>query len=519
VRIVIKVVGVLTLLGSQSVFAACSGSGTSFTCTAGSTIANVQSAISAASDGATISFAAGSYSWTSGGIELSPTKGVTLLGAGASSTIVTVGGNSFIAMNGTLSGNNTKNYRISGFTFQNGSNLGIWLYGPGTLNNLRIDHNTFSNWAVGGIPIFLGETGSAAKFFGVIDHNTLKGPNNFMMLKVLGTGNPNLWSSSVRGTSNNLFVEDNTLNFDSASDLGSGCLDAWNSAAVVFRYNTTNNCLLTAHGTTHGGGTVNFEAYGNTLQRVGGDATWNDGTRLIHHQGSGEITIFGNTFVHSGTISGSAISITHYRSADPGTAGYSTSLGRCDGSSSRDGNLTPQSTYYGYPCWMQPGRAPNGGSPGYGKLSPIYAWQNVDNSNGGRVPAAIDDPWGGTPNPTTHIVANRDYYNAVSASAQTSSTSPFNGTSGMGFGTLANRPTSCTTSSLESGGGVAYWATDQGQWNTNTSGADGQLYKCVATNTWAVDYVPYQYPHPLQGSASVPPSPPAAPSGLQATVR
>ena len=38
-----------------------------------------------------------------------------------------------------------------------------------------------------------------------------------------------------------------------------------------------------------------------------------------------------------------------------------------------------------------------------------------------------------------HIKPNRDYYDAVSNQQQTSPSSPFNGTSGMGFGTLANR--------------------------------------------------------------------------------
>ena len=40
---------------------------------------------------------------------------------------------------------------------------------------------------------------------------------------------------------------------------------------------------------------------------------------------------------------------------------------------------------------------------------------------------------GGSPDyVSNHEQANRDYYNEVSASAQTSTTSPFNGTSGMG---------------------------------------------------------------------------------------
>ncbi len=88
-----------------------------------------------------------------------------------------------------------------------------------------------------------------------------------------------------------------------------------------------------------------------------------------------------------------------------------------------------------------------------------------------------------------HLKADRDYYNAVSASEQSSPTAPFDGTTGMGFGTLANRPPTCTTNDLEEGGGVGYFATDDGP--------DGTLYRCSATDTWTVWYRPYAYPHPL----------------------
>jgi hypothetical protein len=101
---------------------------------------------------------------------------------------------------------------------------------------------------------------------------------------------------------------------------------------------------------------------------------------------------------------------------------------------------------------------------------------------------------------TNRIASDRDYY-AQASGIQTSPTSPFDGTSGTGWGTIANRPATCTT-------GVGYFATDQGSWNTSTSnpygvqqnGADGVLYKATAPNTWTLYYTPYTYPHPLQGT-------------------
>jgi hypothetical protein len=477
-----------SLMLALPAYAACSGSGTTWSCSAGTTASQVQSAVDSASDGATISFAAGSYSWS--GINLSNAKGVTLRGAGAGATVVNAGA-SVISMS-DLSGNNTKLYRITGFTFQNApANLIIWFYGSGTMNNLRIDNNVFSNFAIGSIAIFLGESSSTGKFYGVVDHNTFSGNDNFVAFKYLGPGDPSNWSSALRGTSQNMFVEDNNFNFTKASDLSSGCVDVWRAGALVFRRNSVTNCLVTAHGVSHGT-TVNFELYGNTLKRTAGSGYWEDGTRQFHHQGSGEIFAWGNTFVHTGTIGG-AIAITHYRSASSGAAGYSSSLGQCNGSSSIDGN---RSGALGYPCWFQPGRAPGAGAPGYGNLSPIYAWMNVDSSTGGKVPVEIENPWGeSNPSVFDHIKPNRDYYDAVSAVAQTSATSPFNGSTGMGFGTLANRPTTCTTNASEAGGGVGYFATNQG--------SQGTLYRCSATNTWTVQYVPYTYPHPLVSGGGV----------------
>ena len=65
--------------------------------------------------------------------------------------------------------------------------------------------------------------------------------------------------------------------------------------------------------------------------------------------------------------------------------------------------------------------------------------------------------------------------------------------------------------------GVAWWATDQGSWNTSTTeshsdspGEDGVLDKCTATNTWTNGYyTPPRYPHPLVTGGSIPTTPPA----------
>jgi hypothetical protein len=91
---------------------------------------------------------------------------------------------------------------------------------------------------------------------------------------------------------------------------------------------------------------------------------------------------------------------------------------------------------------------------------------------------------------TGRTIANRDWYTDNGAGMQTSPSSPFNGTSGVGWGTIANRPSTCTPH-------VGYWATDQGNWNQSSIAGQGELFVCTAINTWGLYYMPYPYPHPL----------------------
>lgn len=133
-------------------------------------------------------------------------------------------------------------------------------------------------------------------------------------------------------------------------------------------------------------------------------------------------------------------------------------------------------------------------------LDPDYEWMDAPTHiNGLPIRAEI-----------SHLLKNRDYYNeGINQTAQTNATSPFDGTTtiGVGHGTRANRPTTCTT-------GVIYFSTDQGSWNTAPGGLQGVLDKCTSTNTWTnAVYVPYTYPDPLDSGnspASTPVPSPAA---------
>lgn len=123
-----------------------------------------------------------------------------------------------------------------------------------------------------------------------------------------------------------------------------------------------------------------------------------------------------------------------------------------------------------------------------------YQWLNT--LNGVTVTNVVNGAY-------DNIVENRDYFQHTNA---------FNGTSGIGIGTALQM--AAITPTLTN---CAFWVTDEGFWNANHAGADGQLYKWNGA-AWALHFTPYSYPHPL--ASTNPPSPPptpTAPSGLTAT--
>jgi hypothetical protein len=87
------------------------------------------------------------------------------------------------------------------------------------------------------------------------------------------------------------------------------------------------------------------------------------------------------------------------------------------------------------------------------------------------------------------VAVNREYYSQTQAASCVASGAC---TGGVGQGTFAQLPTSCTV-------GVAFWVTDRGgDWNTLGGGAnDGALYKCTDDSplTWTLFYTPATYPH------------------------
>lgn len=480
---------IVAIIAAGTAFAACSGSGTTWACTAGTTIAQVNSTLSSASDGATLTFASGSYSWGTS-LSFSISKGATLICETPLGCVVS-GATLWQWANW---GTTNKLYRISGFDFTSPGAYFLWLYGTGsstaTLTQLRFDHNRLTRATGATDVIAFGETtGANTLVHGVIDHNTFRTTSGHSRWIVNYAQSDTTWPASSAGTVNNLFIEDNTFNDQCLTNSGNAALDTdGGKIPWVVRYNTFTNARIEHHGYYWSfQGPSSSEVYGNSITMTCG-ADVLDGTYSIKHQGSGEWYVFNNTVTPS-SGKGNPHIPQNYRSFYDNSA-----PGQCDGTDSEDGNRTPLATYRGYPCNRQPGR------DGSGTLKPQYYWNNKWSDNT-AISLNVSCPTQAVPNYCPqHLVENRDYYQG-GVVAQTSASSPFNGTVGTGFGTLARRPTTCTPTSeaLDAGnGGVGYFATDQG--------AQGTLYRCSATNTWTVAYTPYTYPHPLAATGGTAPT-------------
>jgi len=374
-----------------------------------------------------------------------------------------------------------------------------------------------------------------------------------------GCGDASWAAPSTVGTASSLYFEDN-LFVDEGTGFTYGS-DGWGGARAVYRFNQLNNVVLSFHGTESSGrtrGVRQLEYYRNSIHFtavISDPMSTRGGTGLAFHNfsttsGGGFLTrpfAFSNyrsgcpngasdcnslwwrcdlVTLGAGNLTSSGTTATvQYNGAAP-VAGQNSSFVKVVGANEANYNGTflitgVSGTTFTY---TMPGTA---SSPATGTITVSSPWDQNSESNGYRCldqpgagqgdligsgadptprvwPNQILDPWyvfsnylNGAKQTTggafpAVVVLNRDLYEHVAS---------FNGTVGVGEGLRASRPAGCTT-------GVAYWSTDGGSnWNTSTTethsstpGEDGGLDKCTATNTWTNDaYVPYTYPHPLQG--------------------
>jgi hypothetical protein len=509
----------------------------SATITASSVAYNdVIAAMALATSGDTVQIPAGSNNWTSGTNWTVPAS-VILKGAGTSATgggdqtIIVDNYNSTSPLLGlTLGAGNS--FRMTGLTIQSGPSLtdgtrkdsGTLAFFGTNNTQIRIDHchfNFTSNANYQAIALWGG--------FGVMDHceillGQINGIYTYNGRKSNDTVGNWEWQLPLSpGSADAFYIEDNILSGEpSWTAYQTRLVDANSGSKLVIRFNTIDEMVVyDEHGTGHAlndRGPILAEVYGNAVTSPLALAEPHF-SAMSKQTGTG--LFFGNTWdeIYKHIYSFHVIRKSndpYVQTATPGGWGYAGTTFNGVGSMWDGGTALGTDTALGYPALDQPGRGPGDLIVGLNPdnktnaalaalswprqaLTPIYLWNNT---------GAVAPGFGGTlvfDNSGGRVVADRDYYLPASG-VQVSSSSPFNGTSGVGWGTLANRPTTCTT-------GVGYWATDQGSWNQSTSnpygvqqgGADGVLYVATATDTWTLYYTPYTYPHPLQGATALAP--------------
>jgi hypothetical protein len=478
---VIFVTCLLTILSSQLVYAACTGSSPTWTTTPDYT--SVQTCVTSASSGDKINITAesGSATWPANAVTVPAGKNLIINGPGTANLTINITG--YFAL--TFENNASRVTNLAFVSPLDSKYTAIQVKGQGW----RVDHCSYHSIesmssTTAGEFVNANSLNETVQPFGLVDNNIIvngkvvvNGGNNSNAESAAWVDNLNL------GTAEAVYVEDN--NFSSDTTYRKLVMDADRGGKYVFRYNTTTKSWVLAHGlqADTDRATRKWEIYGNTFQYAAG------GSKVAMQMKGGTGVIFNDDITSPTDPWNGGVDLYHERDI---TSPLMPIAGICDGTSGWDENTVGQG---GWLCRDQVGAdkdasqwasvyASNLPAPVQTK-TPAYFWSIMD---GTTIKAATK-----VNNQAVTVVKNRDYYEPPTTYAV------FDGTVGVGCGTLANRPGTCTT-------GVAYWSTNQSC--TDMSGMvgahpstpiEGTLYKCNASGEWEAYYTPYTYPHPLRG--------------------
>jgi hypothetical protein len=457
---------------------------------------DVQAALDDANIGDTIKVPAGSCTWTpANGVPcvlnsyVSPVcmkKGGKLQGAGVGQTNITFGTGSYTFGGLTISPDSASLsanavFEVTGFTFNannqamnNEGTLSVRSSGTQVLHNLKIHGNTFKNNYSKAITV----NGAVN---GVVYENTFT--DNSYSITAFG-GDVQGWTTFTRGYGrwDNLFIEDNTINYTRDDGDVGGTDHGQGAPGIVFRYNTfdgrnsTGGWVFVIHGLQSMAVSAGYTGcgYENVLPMVAGSC---DETIPAAEQWSTiKSEYYGNKFINAS-----------YLHSMMATRGSWLMMFANDFSGA---GSAPRIDYDQYSCDIS--QKPT--TPFFSQhVQNTYVFNNL--WNGVNVPMikGLDFCGDASKNKPYTIRENVDYWNLKTG---------FNGTAGIGMGPLGNRPATCTI-------GVGYWATNQS--TTNLSGMTGDhapnplsgtFYKCTGTNTWTAYYSPYTYPHPLRSGVT-----------------
>lgn len=447
--------------------------------------ANVNTAITAADDGDCVVVPSGSAAWNDLDLQA---KDIQLIGASTITCSGTPGASDYAcasdATNSAISTSGTAIHldleakqRITGFVIS-GSEAGYLINCQGNQDAtkfFRVDHIALISTDNAWTPqrCFGGDNGVHPQ--GIWDHNRLQ---DGIAIHTNGTNEVDLsepvmnelWAvEPVLGDSDQVVYVEANYFVVQAGDAMINFADGNYGARSVLRYNTMDGPSIAGfefhspQGANRG--YQRWEAYENHFIDLDDSDTCFWGPLFI--RGGTGVAFNNNT---SGSISGCnwQYVFDNVRSADDDPIA---TLDVCDGTSAPSGVDQNTGGQSGWHCRDQVGISHDltlwdSVSP-FGawnqNVKPAYVWNNqITNSVVAWNVSDLDRN-------ETHIQANRDFYDTDAT---------FDGTTGVGSGVVASRPSTCTA-------GVGYFATDE-----------EKLYKCTATDTWALYFTPYEYPHP-----------------------
>lgn len=430
--------------------------------------ATVSAAYAAAARGDTLLLPSGTASW---GSTLTMTKGVQIIGAGRSNTIIQCSGGTAISIapdaTAIASG---ELFRVDGMTFDGLNSASVHIHvsgapytGTKAFTNMAIGNCSFLNapgFVSGGAVYCQGGQIRGCIYSNIFDRCNIIfrsiGSDSLAESLYYATNWPYAF-----GNADNLFFEGNIIRWSSSySGNNVGWSETGQGGRICCRYN-----YYDFRNTTSGGGATDIhDAHG--FQNF-----WGPGTELNGQTGTMMAEYYGNIYTN---FPGARLMVDRggwmlfHNNLCYGN-GFAIQAQEYDGVNSLPLNASgctkdvPGANTYGVET----------------VITNTYVWNNLVNGS------SISSMGPGAYGYLCGIAENRNFYNYNAS---------FDGTAGIGRGT--------TTPAGNCWPKVGYWKASTPTPTTDPAVIqNGVLYVCLTTNVYTSYYQPYQFPHPL----SVPP--------------